>query len=247
MKRSRIFRFCAGALGALLLFSMCACKKKQQSTCLSTTAPLEDELVTAAACGEAGFDTYVILNDENTTINGSGAAFEDGVLTVQSPGTYFLRGTLSDGAVVIRTDGREEVALILSGVALHCNGGIPLKIESAPGGARLVLEKDTVNEISDGLADERNDDSSAAVIFSSDRLTIEGEGLLTVKGENDGITAGCVTLSGGTLLVDAGDDSLLAADAFAARRHSRTTARRSWSRTDGSCAVRAMGLPPMTQ
>ena len=219
MKPNRVFRLCAAALSALLLLPLCACEKETESASLSTTAPLDEAIVTAAARSETDdvvFDTYVILNDENTTINGSGAAFADSVLTVQAPGAYHLRGTLSDGAIVIDTKESDEVALFLDGVVLHCDDGAPLSIESAPGGARLVLAQDSVNRFSDGERYQNGAaDNASAVIFCADDLTIEGDGLLSVTGEQNGITADSLTITGCTLLVDTENDSFQAGNTFA--------------------------------
>ena len=237
MKRQSILRLCASALSALLLLPLCACGKNGESVSLSTTAPLENEAVAAAVRLEsdaAAVCTYVILNDENTTINGAGAAFEDGVLTVSAPGTYQLRGTLSDGAIVVDTEEPAEVALLLDGVALHCDGDVPLSVRRAPGGTRLILAQNSVNEFSDG-GDMRADD--AAVISCEDALTIEGDGALTVTGTRDGITADSLTLTGGTLRVDAGEDSFSAQDAFSVTGGSLLACAGSGSActVDGTC------------
>ena len=75
---------------ALLLFG-CAGTEGESAPedVLTTTAPLSDEVADTTAAAQVDeenrdlqIDTYVILNDDATTIKGDGAAYADGRLTV---------------------------------------------------------------------------------------------------------------------------------------------------------------------
>ena len=170
-------------LGAALCFLLCACKGATIGTesrrLLSTTAPLSDEVAAVTAlCSNlsdsADIDTYVILNDAGTTINGAGAAFAEQTLTITAPGTYSLKGSLSDGKIVVSSDVSGKIKLCLNGVAVTCSTDAPLQVENAEKKVLLLLGEDSVNTFCCTAADV------PAAVSGSSAVEIAGEGTLVV-------------------------------------------------------------------
>ena len=223
---------CAAVLALLVAaLSLAGCAATVQSDpadVLSTTAPLSGEVTTAAvdAMDEEEnealeIDTYVILNDDATTINGAGAAFEDGRLTISAPGVYSLKGTLSDGQIYVDTDDESaKVKLVFDGVDLYCSESAPVYVARSPKETQIILAEGSENKLSDNAdrmmtqAQTEDDDFATAVIYSKDDLQLEGDGRLTVEANfQKGIfSRDDLQIKSGVLVITAADDGLRGKD-----------------------------------
>lgn len=204
-----------------LLFAACKKQNEDKTSLLSTVAPINsDSAVTVstsyADTSSKSIDTYIILNDENTTINGSGASFSDSVLTISKSGDYFLKGKLSDGRIVVDSKTRGRVCLYLNGVTVHSSVDSPLNITSAGRVAKIILAEKTSNELSDfsdkanSTENGNNGDYTSAVIFSQNDLVLEGEGTLKINAKHKkGIySEQKLTVLGGNINIESADDAL---------------------------------------
>lgn len=127
---------------------------------------------------------------ESVTIQGAGAWFENGCLSVTEGGIYNLSGTLSDGMIYVSSD--EPVKLVLNGVSVNNPNGAALFC--ADGQLTVEAANGTENSFSDGEYtyerdfESKSDSEPSAAIFAKDDLEISGSGKLTVtSGENNGI------------------------------------------------------------
>lgn len=180
-----------------------------QATTVYTTAPA----VTEIDDDIPQIDTYIILDDEKTTINGTGATFERGILTIKEGGAYQLEGSLSDGKIVINSNNEtKKVKLVLSGVNITCSTDAPLFVEKSPDETVLILKSgtdnifsDTARTIPEGIAEY-----ATATIYSKDDLQLEGSGNLTVNGNfGKGIfSKKDIDIRGGSITVNALDDGI---------------------------------------
>ncbi len=214
---------------ALLLFG-CAGTERESAPeeVLTTTAPLSDEVADTTAAAQVDeenrdlqIDTYVILNDDATTIKGDGAAYADGRLTVSKAGVYSIKGTLTDGQIYIDTDDDSgKVKLYLEGVEIYCADSAPVYVAQAPKETQLILAKGSENKLSDNgartIADAQAEDKdfAAAVIYSKDDLQIEGEGALSIEANfRKGIfSRDELQIKGGALTITAADDAIRGKD-----------------------------------
>lgn len=233
MKRT-IQKGCA-ALCCLLLAVLplcgCAVHKAQSDPAqvLSTTAPLSSEVTTTNAEQQQEadenknlkIDTYVILNDDATAIKGSGAAFENGKLTISAPGVYSVKGKLSDGQIYVNTtDDSAKVKLYFEGVDIYCSESAPVYVESAPKETQIILAQGSENKLSDNAdrtmtaAQADDKDFATAVIYSKDDLQLEGAGTLNIEANfNKGIfSRDDLQIRGGTLTITAADDGIRGKD-----------------------------------
>ncbi len=164
--------------------------------------------------------TYIILADEMTTINGKGASFSDNQVKITKGGTYFLKGGLSDGRILVDAkNNSEKVVLKLCGVGITSSSSAAIIIKNAPKDAVIHLAEGTINSLTDTSKRaetyvETDEDSS--VIFSKDNLVIEGKGTVTVSaGFNKGIfSKKDITFKDATVNVLSADDGIRSKDSI---------------------------------
>lgn len=173
--------------------------------------------------------TLACKGDTITVSSGNGAAVKDGTATISKPGTYRISGTMTDGQIIVDSEAKGEVRLILDGADLTCKNSSPIYIMQASATV-IELAPGTENILTDSGDYEVNaEDEPDACIFSKDDLTIEGEGSLavtgnygggihgkdkvvmdadtvSVKAETDGITGkDGLSVKGGTILIESGE------------------------------------------
>lgn len=213
--------FITAALAFLLFLAACTNddkKKETEAPIMSTTEKETTEATTTQAAtdnsGQANPDTYVILDNDDTTINGAGASFENSTLTITQSGTYSIKGTLSDGKIYIDCpDEEKKVKLYLNGVSVSCSTDAPLFVENSPKETILILAPGTVNSFSDTQREipaDENADYATAAIYAKDDLQIEGEGTLNVTGNfNKGIfSKNDIDIHGGVVNITSVDDGI---------------------------------------
>ncbi len=126
-----------------------------------------------------------------TSVTDSGVTVEGNAIVITRPGSYELTGELSNGQVRVRVDKTADVELILNNFIATSNDTAPMYIESA-NKTTLVLATGSVNKLTD-TANYKfaiGEDKPNACLYSSDDLTIKGNGSLIVTGKyNNGI--GC--------------------------------------------------------
>ena len=140
--------------------------------------------------------TTVVLTFDGTKLSTSvqetGITVQGGAFVITRGGSYELKGDLSNGQIKVAVPKTEQVELIFNNFTASCNTSAPLYIESADK-CTIVVAAGSVNTLTDAtLYQFANpaDDKPNACIYSSDDLTIKGEGTLNVNGNyNNGI--GC--------------------------------------------------------
>ena len=159
------------------------------------------------------FDGKSIKASEDTdafVIDGS-------IVTLKNPGTYTLKGTLADGAVIVETDKKYEVFVIFDGVSITNTKGSPFHVKSCDK-TTIMLADNTENV----LTDAKNYNLPAgttkpnACIYSSDDLTIDGAGKLTVNGNyNNGIgSKNDIRIKNGEIVVSAVNNAIKGNDSI---------------------------------
>lgn len=165
---------------------------------------------------DAAEEITVQLNGDSITAGSPDVVIDGSTATITAAGTYRLSGSLSDGQVIVETEDKDTVRLILDGVEITSASSAPIYISKADK-TILVLAEGSVNTITDGssyvLADPESDEPNAAIFATSD-LTITGTGSLEVNGNyNDGIaTKDGLILAAGSISVSAVDDGIRGKD-----------------------------------
>lgn len=213
-----------------IVFVACTAKEEEENT---TAAPLlvsttqqQDNAdigssVTAPAESDSkkdSVDTYINLDNGNTTINGKGVSFNNGTLTITQSGTYSLKGELTDGKILVNiTEEDKKVKLILNGVSISCSTDAPIYIENSPDETVIILASGSVNNLSDTSREIPSDESTdyaTAVIYAKDDLQIEGNGTLNITANfNKGIfSKNDIDIRGGTINITSVDDGIRGKD-----------------------------------
>ncbi len=211
-------------LAALLCLSACSEKAEEPDTTYGELQPFADTSYSSADAGQSEpalkdneADTYIILADEKTTVNGVGAAFDNNTLTISSGGVYRITGSLTDGKIYVNSsDETGKVKLLLSDVSVSCSADAPLYIENSPEETVLILEDGSCNSFSDTPRQLPADGTeyATAAVYSKDDLQIEGGGTLNVNGNfSKGIfSKNDIDVHGGFITVNAVDDGIRGKD-----------------------------------
>ncbi len=187
-------------------------------TAVNTSASSAPEI--SAADKDVGYSesdsVNITLTGDGADIEGEGAEYSDGRLSVTEGGTYVLTGELN-GQIYVKAKG-SEVKLVLNGVTVTNDSHAALFIDKAEK-VTITLNEGTENTLSDGSSYtlEGDDDNTDAALFSRADLTINGEGSLTVNGnyQHGIVTKDSLIVTGGNITVTAVKDTIQAKDGAA--------------------------------
>lgn len=131
-------------------------------------------------------DSDSSYDEEKSTV----VVLEGGTVTISEEGIYILRGSLTDGMVIVDAADTAKVQLVLDGVTISNSRGAAIYVKEADK-VFLTLAEGSVNTLSNGgsytAIDENNID---AVVFVRSDLTINGSGSLNITaGEGHGIVS----------------------------------------------------------
>jgi hypothetical protein len=152
------------------------------------------------------------LNGNSITTNSTTALIQYNTITILTAGTYKISGPLTEGQVIVNTQDKATVQLILSNVDITCSTSSPIYIMDAKK-VIIILEDNTANTLTDKHTVNLADDPNAA-IYSTCDLTIYGSGTLTVQANNnDGITSkDGLIIKSGIITVNSNDDGIRGKD-----------------------------------
>lgn len=173
--------------------------KPADTTNATTQKPADDQPVEATLT----FDGMKCSPSKSGVVSIS----DDHAFLISKAGTYTLKGNLSNGQIRVAVSKTEQVTLVLAGFSAKSSKTAPLYIVSADK-VTIQLAAGTVNTFEDAetyVFANPADDKPNACIYSSDDLTIKGEGALVVKGNyNNGIGGkNDVRIRGGNVTVSA--------------------------------------------
>jgi hypothetical protein len=160
------------------------------------------------------------LRGDSIAFTGSGATVDGTTITITAAATYRINGTLDDGQVIVDTQDKETVVLVLDGAKIACSSSAPIYVMNADK-VVITLADGSENAVTDGetyVLDAESDEPNAA-IFSKDDLTINGNGSLTVQANyNNGIASkDDLKITSGTIAVTAVNDGIKGRDSIAIR------------------------------
>ncbi len=153
--------------------------------------------------------TTITLNENSINADVENDISIDGTtVTITSSGTYSISGTLNDGQIIVDTNDEETVRLILNGATITSTTNAPIYVANADKTV-IVLATGTENYLADNQNNEEN-----ATILSKDDLTLCGDGVLTIIGnDNDAIHSNDgLVIESGTITVTSVDDGICGKD-----------------------------------
>ena len=105
----------------------------------------------------------------------------ESTVTISEEGTYILKGSLSDGMVIVEADKSDKIQIVLDNVDISSSTSAAIYVKQADK-VFITLAADSENILSNGGEFVAIDDNNIdAVIFSKDDITINGNGSLTIK------------------------------------------------------------------
>ncbi|MGN1415247.1 MAG: carbohydrate-binding domain-containing protein [Oscillospiraceae bacterium] len=145
----------------------------------------------------------ITFDGSGAVIDGQGAVYADGTVTISEGGEYVISGSTSDGSIAVNCSEEENVKLILDNADITCADGPALLVTSAKN-VYVILKEGTENKLSDGAAYSDGDNSDGC-IFSKADLIIGGDGTLDVNGnyKHGIVSKDDLAVLGGTLNVTA--------------------------------------------
>lgn len=147
-------------------------------------------------------DTYVFTNTSITSENGL-SEISDTTLTIHSAGVYLLTGSSENANIIIDAGNSDNIILVLSNLELSAIEGSVIEVLNADK-VIINLPQDT----SSTLADQS---LSSACIHSSDDLSFNGSGTLSIGAVSNGISSNDdLVFTGGTYVITAKNDGLKA-------------------------------------
>lgn len=158
----------------------------------------------------------VLLNGSDITVKSGPATATGSTLNINGTGNFSLTGTLSDGQVIINTEEKGTIRIILNGANISNSSGSPLFIGKADK-VILVLADGTENSLTDGKTYSSaalEEQGTNAALYSKSDLTLYGNGSLTVTGNYaDGISGkDGLIIKSGTITVTAADEGIRGQD-----------------------------------
>ncbi|MCA0362943.1 MAG: carbohydrate-binding domain-containing protein [Bacteroidetes bacterium] len=161
----------------------------------------------------AADEKVITLNGTSGTVNGTGASISNGILKISSAGTYKISGTLTNGQIVVSTDDKNLVRVILNGVNVTSAKSSPLFLDNAEK-VIVVLAEGTNNVLTDASTYSDVSEGQNAAFYSQTYTAIMGTGNLTVTGKfADGIASkDGLVIKNGNITVNAVDDGIRGKD-----------------------------------
>lgn len=155
---------------------------------------LEVNYSTKELTGEwSDYTAKITLDDTKTVIEGSGVNNSGNTIKINSAGTYYITGSISDGNIIIEATKNDEVQLLLDNVSITSKSTAPINgIECSK--LTITLVNDSKNTIADSesYTTFKNAEKSEpdGAIFTKTDLVINGNGDLTVNANYlDGIVS----------------------------------------------------------
>ncbi len=155
------------------------------------------------------YQASIRLQDNNSTIEGSGASVNGDVITITQAGKYYISGSLSDGQIIVDATSNDEIELVLDSVDITSKTSSPIYIKQSKS-TTILLADGTVNELSDTkdfVYTDVVEEEPNATIYSKDDLYFTGNGALNLSSNfNDAI--GCSD----SVVIESGNISIVSVD-----------------------------------
>ncbi|ADL50900.1 carbohydrate-binding domain-containing protein [Clostridium cellulovorans] len=160
-------------------------------------------------------DTFIELSDKST-VQGNGATVENNQITITAAGTYSIKGTLSDGQIIVNAGDSDKVYIILNGVNITSSNSAPIYVKNSKK-TIISLADGTQNTVTDGAEykfESNSTDEPNSAIYSKSDLIFIGNGALSVKANyKNGITSkDDLKIQSGKITVDAVADGVKGKD-----------------------------------
>ena len=161
----------------------------------------------------------ITLNGDSVTADDKNVEVDGSKVTITGAGTYVLSGTLSDGQIVVDSDDKDSVRLVLNGAEITCSNSSAIWVKD--GETIITLADGTENTLTDGAeyTTDSEDDEPKAAVYAKDDLTFNGSGSLMVNGNyKNGIQCkDALKFVSGTYTITAANNGLVGKDSVSVK------------------------------
>lgn len=209
-------KFLSLILSLSLLLTLAAAETAETAIVLGDEITVSGAAITEDATGVV-YLAHVVETHED--VPAELASVVNRVVTITDGGVYRISGTATDTQIAVKAGAEDDVRLILDGVDLTCRTHAAIAVYSARD-PRTAGEYGVTIELAAGSDNRINGSHNSAAtdeelefdgaIGSQVSLGFEGTGSLTVDADNEGVevASGHMTINGGVLHIEAGDDPL---------------------------------------
>ncbi|MHC1721006.1 MAG: carbohydrate-binding domain-containing protein [Clostridiaceae bacterium] len=160
------------------------CQLATTTTSNSGAAILSSINVSSGDKESVGAANTFIESGSDIKVTGTGVTVSGSTVTINSGGTYSIKGTLSDGQIIVSVENNEKVYIILNGVNITNSQSAPIYIVNAKK-AIISIADGTENHIKCTAAETAANAEPDAAIFSKVDLVFTGGGSLSVESDNN--------------------------------------------------------------
>lgn len=190
-KTSKILSF---ACIVSMLVSLCACEQRLDGGSITNPTIDVGGLITSVDTSindkdvnsdyDEGSAQRISFSNEGVKVSGLGASASGTDLTITGSGTFVISGSCNDGSITVNASSN-KVQIVLDNLDLTNKNGPALNVRNAKK-ITLTLKDGTRNVLSDADGYTLNEGGSAVdgAVFSKTNLVINGQGALTVNGNN---------------------------------------------------------------
>lgn len=124
---------------------------------------------------------HITLNGNGASSDSDGVLISDGTVTITEEAEYIISGVLDDGRIIIDSDEKAKIRLILKNADITCSNSAALYVREADK-VFVTLADGSENYLSNGGSFVQTDDNNIdAAVFSKQDITFNGSGKLTVS------------------------------------------------------------------
>lgn len=156
----------------------------------------------------------VLLSDNNSSSDNPKVEISGNNIKITNSGTYVIEGSLSDGVITVDADDTDKIQLVLNGVKINNHSTSAIKILKAKK-VFITLADNSINELtSPNEFVKTESDKADGVIYSKNKLTLNGSGQLNITStQGHGIVCNDdLIVTGGSYSIQAEKHALKAED-----------------------------------
>ena len=121
------------------------------------------------------------LEDDNSSSDNPKTVVNNDVITITNTGTYIVKGKLSDGQIIVDADATDKIQLVLDNVSIGNSSSSAIKIIQAKKVFVTLADNSSNVLASTGEFVKNESDKADGVIYSKEKLTLNGNGKLIVN------------------------------------------------------------------
>lgn len=157
--------------------------------------------------------TKISLNSTSASVNGNGASVNDSTITITQAGTYVISGTMTDGSVIVKTEDKDTVRIVLNNASITNTSTAPLIVEDAKK-VIITLADNTTNSLTDSSRKTVESEDYSSALYSKSDLVFNGTGTLNISASyRNGIkSTDDLIIVSGTFNINSAEDGIIGKD-----------------------------------